>query len=138
MFAACNLLGGVLGEISLRATLWASAVGPGFGLLIARGFVEVNPHARGLPVQVALQGYKVLLRDALRFVRRQRLVQWNIALLALFSGSASWLLWLYQHTVQLDCPCSMHSIRICPVCVSAGRRLQHLFEFEHRGDAGRR
>ncbi len=100
-FAACNLLGGVIGSYDYRAAIWASAVGPALALLVAPWFVEVQQRTPSGSVAAAWRGYRELITQALRFVRKHALVRWQIGLLAILSGSAMWLLWIYQPYMQL-------------------------------------
>ncbi len=96
MFAAANLVGGFVAEVDLRWTWWCSMVGPVCALVVATRFVEVastDPAERPAPT--------ALLRDALRFVGKHRLVRWYLSLFGLLTGSAIWLLWLYQPYMQL-------------------------------------
>ena len=99
-FALCNLAGGVLAEVSLRATVWASAVGPLLGLGVAWAFVEIQPRRESGADAAPSASYGTLIRDSVRFVQRHRLVQWQIAVLAVLTGSSIWLLWLYQPYMQ--------------------------------------
>lgn len=94
-FALCALVGGVIGAWSPRAAMWASAAGPVLSLIVAYGMVEAGSHA-GASLREAVSGYRRLLTDSARFVSRHQLVQWHIAWLAALTGSATWLLWLYQ------------------------------------------
>ena len=99
-FAACNLLGGFIGSYSYRATLWASLVGPAIGLLLVLRFTEVQERQAAGSLRAAWQGYVGLIRQSGRFVRKHALVRWYIAFLAVLTGSATWLLWLYQPYMQ--------------------------------------
>lgn len=101
-FALCNLLGGVIGDWSLVAAMWASAIGPGLALFVAWGMVEAKPPGSKETLQQALAGYRNLITGALTFVRRQRYVRWQIVMFAVFSGSGTWLLWLYQPYMQFS------------------------------------
>lgn len=95
-FAVCNLAGGLIASYSLRSAVWASAIGPFLGLLVALGFVEVTLPAPSTGARESLRAYRTLISDSLRFVVRHRLVRWQIALMAVITGSSIWLLWLYQ------------------------------------------
>jgi predicted MFS family arabinose efflux permease len=95
-FAVSNLIGGFLGEWSYRATVWATAIGPVFATLTAFRFREVSVVAPAASFRGALREYGGLLGDATRFIRRHRLVRWQITLLAVLMGTTGWLLWLYQ------------------------------------------
>ena len=99
-FAVCNLLGGLIGSFSYRATLWASLIGPALGLLVALRFTEVQERKSATSLSEGLRGYLGLIRQSGRFVRKHALVRWYIAFLAVLSGSATWLLWLYQPYMQ--------------------------------------
>ncbi|MFC1611489.1 MFS transporter, partial [Myxococcota bacterium] len=103
--AASTVLGGFVGEFSFRATIWLSAIGPLLALVIAFGFVEANPPQKagdendsGRPRSAT--SYSALISDSLRFVLKHRLVRWHVMFLAVLSGSATWLLWLYQPYMQ--------------------------------------
>lgn len=100
-FALCNLLGGALAVWSLRATLWASAVGPLLALGVVASFADINPPRRKGSAREELSAYRALLGGALRFVRKHRLVRWHLSLYAVLMGSASWLLWMYQPYMSL-------------------------------------
>lgn len=95
-FALSNLLGGLIGDYDLRATLWATTIGPFIAFFIALGFVEAAPPSVSGDIRTAWSDYKTLLRESTRFVYKHRLVRWNVGMLAVISGSASWLLWMYQ------------------------------------------
>jgi MFS family permease len=45
--ALFTILGGFVGEISYRATIWLSGLGPLLALVVAIGFVEANPRSPG-------------------------------------------------------------------------------------------
>jgi MFS family permease len=100
-FAGCNLLGGVIGSYSYRATVWVSLVGPLIGFLVAWRFTEVQHREASSSMADALRGYRDLMTQAARFVRKHALVRWQIGFLAVLTGSATWLLWLYQPYMQL-------------------------------------
>jgi len=95
-FAAATLLGGFLGTWSLRATLWASMIGPALALVIALGFSEIQRPKRSTTLRGAATDYLTLLGASWRFITKHKLVRWQMALLATLAGSASWLFWLYQ------------------------------------------
>ena len=95
-FAVSNLVGGLLGEWSYRATVWATAIGPIFATLIALRFCEVNTVAPAESFRQGMREYGSLLAGATRFIRKHRLVRWQITLLAVLVGTSGWLLWLYQ------------------------------------------
>jgi len=95
-FAISNLAGGVIGSWSLVAAMWASALGPLLGLIVVLGFVEVQPRNPQETLRTALRGYSELLSQALKFVRKQQYVRWQILFFGVLSCSATWLLWLYQ------------------------------------------
>ncbi len=94
--AASTLLGGFLGALSLRGALWATLLGPILGLLVARRFVEVQPRGADTTFAVAWAGYVGLLRETLKLVRRHVLVRRLLLFQAVFNGTATWLLWMYQ------------------------------------------
>ena len=95
-FAFFTLIGGIVGHFSLRATVWASMLGPIVALCIALGFVEVRRVELPTSIAESLRGYRALLGAALRFVFKHRLVRWYILLMSVTSGALMWLLWLYQ------------------------------------------
>jgi len=95
-FAICNLLGGFIGDWSLVAAMWATAVGPFLALFVVFGFVEVNPRDKGASFRDSLLGYRRLILSALKFVRRHEYVRWQIMFYSVLMGSGTWLLWLYQ------------------------------------------
>ncbi len=95
-FAISSLLGGLIGTLSYRATVWITGIGPFFGLLIAIGFIEVNKPSPTQTFRTALSSYRELISQSLRFVSRHQLVRWLIIFTSIISGSVSWLLWLYQ------------------------------------------
>ena len=100
-FAGCNLLGGVIGSYDYRAAMWATAVGPALALFIMPWFIEVQARGPMSSVAEAWRGYRGLMDQAIRFVRKHALVRWQIGLLAILSGSSMWLLWLYQPYMQV-------------------------------------
>lgn len=95
-FAASNIVGGLLATWSLRATLLCSTLGPIAAFGVAWRMTEVQRPAPTSSLREGLAAYGSLIAAALRFVRRHQLVRWNIALLAVLTGSSTWLLWLYQ------------------------------------------
>jgi len=99
--ALANIAGGIVGSWSLRATLWMSILGPVLAFVVARGFVEVQKPEVAETPRAALKAYGALIASATKFVRKHRLVQWQIALMAVLVGSATWLLWLYQPYMQM-------------------------------------
>lgn len=94
-FATCCLLGGAIGAWSPRAAMWANVTGAALSLAVAWGMVEASGHA-ATTLRDAATGYRALIADSARFVSRHRLVSWHIAWLGALTGSATWLLWLYQ------------------------------------------
>ena len=101
-FAITNLLGGVIGDWSLVAAMWASAIGPFLGIFLVMGFVEVNPRDTKESLGQALRGYGNLLSQALKFVSKHQYVRWQILFCSSLIGSATWLLWLYQPYMSLS------------------------------------
>ncbi|MBT3222583.1 MAG: MFS transporter, partial [Proteobacteria bacterium] len=95
-FAIANLVGGFLGAYSLRATVWASAIGPFIALFIVYRLKEVQERRVPRSLAEAASDYSTLIRQSLKFVSRHRLVQWQVAFMAVLMGSSAWLLWLYQ------------------------------------------
>lgn len=100
-FAVANVLGGIVGAWSLRATLLLSAVGPVLAWVAAVGLVEVRPPAPTGTIGQAVRGFVGLLGDASRFVWRHQRVRWLLAMFAVLTGSATWLLWSYQPYFEL-------------------------------------
>ena len=99
--AVCTVLGGFVGELSFRATLWLSAVGPLLALVVALGMREAAPvHRGGQEKGHAAGSYGQLIYHSARFVIRHRLVRWHVLFLGLLGGSATWLLWIYQPYMQ--------------------------------------
>jgi len=99
-FAASNIAGGLIGEHSYRAAVWASGAGPVLAFGIALLLVEVQPRGARESLAEAWAGYRRLLGESLRFVRKHRLVLWYVAFGAVMTGSSTWLLWLYQPYMQ--------------------------------------
>ncbi len=100
-FAAANIIGGLVGSSSYRAAVWLSVSGPVAGLLLALRFAEAGAAARGdrhgeSGGRASERSYRALIGGSLRFVQKHRLVKWQIAFLAVLTGSSTWLLWLYQ------------------------------------------
>lgn len=94
--ALATLIGGLVGAYSFRVALWMTAIGPVLGFIVAWGFTEANPPTKQTSWREGLHAYRDLIQSASRFVWKQQWVRWQIAMLALLLGSASWLLWLYQ------------------------------------------
>jgi predicted MFS family arabinose efflux permease len=92
--AVFMVLGGFMGEVSYRATLWLSALGPMVALLVGLGFVEAGSE------KDRAGSYRQLISDSLRFVVKHRLVRWHVLFFAVLIGSSTWLLWLYQPYMQ--------------------------------------
>jgi MFS family permease len=95
-FALCNLVGGLVGSISTRTAVWLTGVGPLVALMIGAGLVEIKPPTAVGPWTESMRGYGRLTREALRFVRRHRLVRWKMVFFAVLNASSLWLFWLYQ------------------------------------------
>jgi MFS family permease len=100
-FAVANIIGGLVGSGSYRAAMWLSVSGPVAGLFLALRFTEAGASAPGdrnggANAVAGEQSYRALIGGSLRFVRKHRLVKWQIAFLAVLMGSSTWLLWLYQ------------------------------------------
>ncbi|MCB9679178.1 MAG: MFS transporter [Alphaproteobacteria bacterium] len=93
VFAVANLVGGLVATWSLRATFFASLVGPVIALFLVLGLGEAST--------VRAASYGGLVRDSLRFVRKHQLVRWYVLLLAVLGASSQWLLWLYQPYMEL-------------------------------------
>jgi predicted MFS family arabinose efflux permease len=100
--AVATLVGGVIGDWSLDAAMWATIVGPFVSLFVIWGMVEVNPPSPDETLRDSLRSYRKLIGDASRFIRRHQYVRWQILTFAVFSGSATWLLWLYQPYMQMS------------------------------------
>ena len=86
-FALCNLVGGVVGTYSYRATVWLSAIGPVAALVIALGFREVQARRRTDDWRAGLRSYRDLIGQSLRFVRKHQLVRWQVMFLGVLTGS---------------------------------------------------
>ncbi len=103
--AVSALVGGVLGDWDLRATCFASMVGPALALGVAFRFTEAgtstSPSDGAEAEAGGLAAYLALLKEALRFVGKHRLVRWYVGFLAILSASGGWLLWLYQPYMEL-------------------------------------
>ena len=95
-FAGSCVLGGFVGEVSYRATIWLSLVGPIVALVVAWGFVEASPPSDGDSSDGGRGSYRAFVASALRFVLRHQLVRWYVLFFAVLAGSSTWLLWLYQ------------------------------------------
>jgi len=92
--AACAVVGGFVGEHSLRATLWMSVAGPVLAFVVALGFVEIrgaDPYNQTLRPTT-----RSLVVGSLQFLRKHRLVRWYVLFFAVLTGSSGWLLWVYQ------------------------------------------
>lgn len=100
-FSVSALLGGFLGGYSYRAAVALSITGPILCLLFVWGFVEVNKSTTKKAPLENLETYKKLLFSSFKFVRKHKLVQWEIMLFALLSGSAGWVLWQYQPYMEM-------------------------------------
>ncbi|OQY27371.1 MAG: hypothetical protein B6244_10965 [Candidatus Cloacimonetes bacterium 4572_55] len=94
--ALCNLIGGFVGAYSYRMTLWLSAIGPFIALFTAFGFIEVNRPNTPRAFREGIASYSDLFGQSFHFVRKHRLIRWYILFSAVLTGSATWLLWLYQ------------------------------------------
>lgn len=101
--AASNIIGGIVGSYSYRATVWLSIIGPALAMILAFQFVEPKLAKSDSQENKALGSFREewskywkLLLSALKFVRKHQLVRWYILLFAMLGGSATWLLWLYQ------------------------------------------
>jgi MFS family permease len=134
-FAVANVIGGLVGSLSYRAAMWLSVLGPILGLLIALRFVEAGVAASlgdredGAPV--AERSYRALIGGSLRFVRRHRLVRWQIAFLAVLMGSSTWLLWLYQPYMKWSgLPVAAFGVAfaVFNLFAAAASRLAHKFD----------
>ncbi len=95
-FAVCNLIGGLVGSYSYRATIWLSVLGPVASLLVALTLCEVQQVAATGSWREGLAAYRQLIGQSLRFVSKHRLIRWQITFLAVLTGSSGWLLWQYQ------------------------------------------
>ncbi len=95
-FAVSNLIGGLIGSWSMRTTLWMSAIGPLLAFFIVWGMKEVQESNQEETWSESVQNFRELLSSALRFVRKHRLVRWQLTFVAVLTGSSTWLLWLYQ------------------------------------------
>lgn len=91
-----SVLGGLVATWSLRTTVGLSAIGPGLAMIVALGFVEVQRPAGGGSLAKELHAYRQLLRSAMGFVAKHRLVRFYVVFFAVLNGSTMWLLWLYQ------------------------------------------
>lgn len=100
-FAFCNLVGGLVGARSTRATVWLTGTGPLAALAVSLTLVEVQQPERHARLHEGLRAYGTLIGSALRFVGRHRLVRWQLLYFAVLSGSSLWLLWLYQPYMEL-------------------------------------
>ena len=100
-FALSNVVGGFVGDWDLRATWFVSMVGPALAFFVAIRFTEAAETPETDAGTSGFAAYAALLRQALRFVRKHRLVRWYTGLLAVLTATASWLLWLYQPYMEL-------------------------------------
>jgi MFS family permease len=100
-FAVCNILGGWIGTTSTRATLWAELVGPILAIVILVRMVEVQPVAPDKSLANAWKGYRTLVSDSTRFIRRHSYVRWHVVLMSLLIASATLLLWTYQPYMEV-------------------------------------
>ncbi len=94
--AVFTVLGGFVGEVSFRATLWMSAVGPALAAVIALGMREAAPPRTDSDAG----SYGQLIYQSARFVARHRLVRWYVLFFGVLLGSSTWLLWIYQPYLQ--------------------------------------
>ncbi len=92
----CMLPGGFIGEYSQRLTLGLSAIGPFLAFLVALRMTEAGRSVRHPTFSDSLRSYGELMRAALKFVAKHRLVRWYILFGAALIASNRWLLWLYQ------------------------------------------
>ena len=88
------LIGGIIGDYSLRLTLYFSLVGPFIGFCIALQFREVHKSEKEFLSQ--LSTYWSLIGEVGRFATKHKLVLWSLAFSSTLSASCGWLLWLYQ------------------------------------------
>ena len=100
-FAFCNLVGGWVGSYDYRTTIWLSLIGPVASLFLALRLIEAQPVVRGGRVG-AVESYRRLTVDSIRFIAKHRLVRWQILFLGVLTGSGSWLLWMYQPYMLLS------------------------------------
>jgi MFS family permease len=99
-FAGCNLIGGFIGNYSYRATVFLSAIGPFIALLVSLKFTEINTFEKNESIGEAFLSYKKLMASSIKFIKKHRLIRWHIFFSAVLTGSAGWLLWLYQPYMQ--------------------------------------
>ena len=95
-FAAANLIGGFIGAWSLRAAVWATVLGPALAFFVILRLTEVQEVDRSTSLRDAARAYGRLVGDTTKFVRKHRLVRWQIGFLAILVAGQTWLLWLYQ------------------------------------------
>ncbi|MFT5682953.1 MAG: MFS family permease [Myxococcota bacterium] len=95
-FAASTLLGGFVAMESLRMTMWLSAVGPAVAAVVVWLMVDVKPVEARRSMRSEISAYRDLIRSASRFVWRHQEVRWLVLFLSVLTGSAGWLLWMYQ------------------------------------------
>ncbi|MBK06305.1 MAG: hypothetical protein CL920_25115 [Deltaproteobacteria bacterium] len=91
-----TLIGGFLGQHAMRWTFVLSAIGPAICVALSFFFVEAQPKERPVSLQASRLAYRQLIKDALYFVTRHRLVLWLLATWAVTAGSLNTLLWMYQ------------------------------------------
>lgn len=95
-FGACMLPAGFLAAIAPRAALALSALGPFVSLFAAWKMTEAGTPRRHASPSEAFASFVSLMRAALKFVAKHRLVRWYILFGAVPIASNRWLLWLYQ------------------------------------------
>jgi len=97
-FALSNIIGGIVGSYSYRATLFLTSLGPLIAFFVAWGFKEAGILATDATEDEkrSRKTYGGLLGDSFRFVRKHRLVRWHVIFFAVLSASSTWLLWIYQ------------------------------------------
>jgi MFS family permease len=133
-FAVANVVGGLVGSLSYRAAMWLSVIGPAVGLLVATRFLEAGVAAERGPddgTPAVERSYRALIGGSLRFVRRHRLVRWQIAFLAVLMGSGTWLLWLYQPYMKWSgLPVAAFGVAfaVFNLFAAAASRLAHKFD----------
>jgi len=95
-FAASNLVGGFIGSYDYRAAVWASLLGPAVAIFVSLRLTEVQSVQSTTGWSEAWQGYRALVRDSTKFVRKHALVRWQIGFVAVLVMGQGWLLWLFQ------------------------------------------
>lgn len=93
---ACMLPGGFIGEYSHRLAIGLSAIGPFLAFLVTLRMTDAGHRVRHPTFSASLRSYRELMRAALKFVAKHRLVRWYILFGAVLIASNRWLLWLYQ------------------------------------------